>query len=187
MCGVLYSEGYLMSRNRASGRAIKIKSWCTTAPMGAIVEYYRAFSDLGLHTGYVIHIYAYVFTYIYASDLEATGFLIKHNYPSVGTEKMIQPKQYYWTRAWRVNIKKNKRKTALANKVVSLSLTHTHKHTRTSCSVTSVFFQFRTDWPIISSAASGDSAPSRVFMQSLCFQCGRIEAAEPQLHSLWNC
>lgn len=47
------------------GRAVKIKSRCTTAPMGAIVEYYRAFSDLGLHTGYVIHIYAYIFTYIY--------------------------------------------------------------------------------------------------------------------------
>lgn len=59
--------------------------------MGAIVEYYRAFSDLGLHTGYVIHIYVYIFTYIYiyASDLEATGCLIKHYYSSVTTEKMI--------------------------------------------------------------------------------------------------
>lgn len=65
--------------------------------MGAIAEYYRAFSDLSLHTGYVIHIYVYIFTYIclYVSDFEATGFLIKHNYPSVRTEKMIQPKQYY--------------------------------------------------------------------------------------------
>lgn len=62
--------------------------------MGAIVEYYRAFSDLGLHTGYVINIYVYIYlhTYIYLNDLEATGFLIKHNYPS---EKIIQPKQYY--------------------------------------------------------------------------------------------
>lgn len=67
--------------------------------MGAKVEYYRALSDLGLHTGCVINIYVYIFTYIYiyiySSDLEATGFLIKHNYPSVGTEKIIQPKQYY--------------------------------------------------------------------------------------------
>lgn len=32
-----------------------------TAPMGAIVEDYRALSDLSLHTGYVINIYVHIY------------------------------------------------------------------------------------------------------------------------------
>lgn len=45
--------------------------------MGAIVEYYRAFSDLGLHIGYVINIYIFIYIYI-LSHLEAICFLIKN-------------------------------------------------------------------------------------------------------------
>lgn len=61
-------------RKQSNRKGMKTKGIeSVLAPMGAIVEDYRAFSDLGLHTGYVINIYIYIYIYIYIlSHFEAT-------------------------------------------------------------------------------------------------------------------
>lgn len=85
------------------GHEYKRNKKCPTAPMGAIAQDYRAFSDLGLHTGDMS-------LYIYLKSLQGKNcFLnknLKHNKPSVLTEKNIQPKLYYESRDWQVNIEK---------------------------------------------------------------------------------